>query len=188
MLAKMWAPSLLVFQPGASVFTISMSKLQSCRCFWLFKTCSGYFLRRIAIGCSHMPLLCDLFKIVCLVTNILDQGFPTFYQPHTSKRAKKMFAYHQIFLGEMKLMKQTQKVCFGSFDIINLSYYWIMIFSINSITFREHSYKLGNKLHFKLLETFLAYHLRPVLVPPVVLVPQVGNPCLRWKIAFNYNI
>jgi hypothetical protein len=39
----------------------------------------------------------------------IHQGFPTFYQPHTTKRAKKMFAYHQIFSGEMKLMKHTQE-------------------------------------------------------------------------------
>jgi hypothetical protein len=42
-------------------------------------------------------------------TDLLNQGFPTFYQLRTTKRAKKMFAYHQIFLGEMKLMKQTQE-------------------------------------------------------------------------------
>ncbi len=47
----------------------------------------------------------------CLIftLNYLWQGFPTFYLPRTTKRAKKMFAYHQFFLGEMKLMKQTQE-------------------------------------------------------------------------------
>ena len=50
---------------------------------------------------------------------VLDQGFPTFYQPHTSKRAKKMFAYHQIFLGEMKPMKRTQeKSVFGHLTLL----------------------------------------------------------------------
>ena len=36
-----------------------------------------------------------------------------------------------------------------------------------------------NKYFFCLFGKHLAYHLESFRVPPVVLVPQVGNPCLK---------